>query len=158
MNFLEEQIRRMARLTEEQMEAVRQALSAAAELQARASEDQRRSAHLEDQMETFRRDAIQAAHQAATQISDLDARLEEEQKDATQLQEQMNVFRAEAVDAANQATARIAQLEARLAEEQHRVGELTERIAQLEPVAACVDKFSQALGEIARFTGKAVAA
>jgi DNA repair exonuclease SbcCD ATPase subunit len=158
MTFLEEQMQKAARLSEEQLEAIRHAAASAREVESRLADEHRRSAQLVDQMEAMRMEALNAANQAAAQIGDLDARLHEELKRAAQLEDQFQAIRTEAINNANQAAARIAGLEARLADEEQKCSHLTERITQLEPIAACVDKFSQALGEIARFSNKPVAA
>ena len=158
MTLLQEQMQTLSRLAEEQLRTVHQVGLEAGEIEARLGEEQQRNIQLENQIESLREEALNAANEAASTIGTLDAHLVEEQKRSRQLEEQLHIVRAEAIEAVNQAAARIGQLEARLLEEENRSSQLAERIGQLEPIAACVDKFSQALGEIARFTNKPVAA
>jgi chromosome segregation ATPase len=158
MTLLQEQMQTLARLAQEQVRAVHQVGMEAGEIEARLTEEQQRAAQLENQIESLREEALSAANEAASTIGNLDARLVDEQKRSRQLEEQLRIVRAEAIEAVNQAAARIGQLEAKLGEEENRCIQLSERIGQLEPIAACVDKFSQALGEISRFSNKSVAA
>jgi chromosome segregation ATPase len=140
MNPLEEQILKVFRLTEEQLQSVRQAAAWAREVEARLGEEQKRSSQLEEQLQAFR----EAAGQAAARVRDLEAQLVEEQKRSSQLEEQLQAFR----EAAGQAAARVRDLEGQVAEEEKRSAQLVVRVAELEHPAACAEKLAQVLAEI----------
>jgi len=154
MNLLEEQMRKLAQLVEEQAQAIQQALASARELESRVGEEQRVTTQLQEQIEALRTKAGTSASQATAEINALQARLTEEQKRAADVEEQGRALRAEMTNTANQATARIANLEARLAEEKRKSAQLAERIAQLEPFVGYVDRLQQALTEISKLSTK----
>ncbi|HLG43801.1 MAG TPA: hypothetical protein VI337_02175 [Nitrospirales bacterium] len=81
MNPLEEQILKVFRLTEEQLQSVRQAAAWAREVEARLGEEQKRSSQLEEQLQAFR----EAAGQAAARVRDLEGRVAEEERRSAQL-------------------------------------------------------------------------
>jgi chromosome segregation ATPase len=154
MNLLEEQMRKLAQLAEEQAQAIQQALTSARELESRVGEEQRVTTQLQEQIEALRTKAGTSANQAAAEINALQARLTEEQKRAAHVEEQRRALRAEMTNTANQVTARLANLEARLAEEKRKSAQLAERIAQLEPFVGYVDRLKQALTEISKLSTK----
>jgi prophage DNA circulation protein len=154
MNLLEEQMRKLAQLAEEQAQAIQQAVLSTKELESRVGEEQRVTTELREQIEALRTKAGTSASQAAAQISALQARLTEEQRRATDGEEQGRALRADMANTANQGTARVANLEAKLAEEKRKSAQLTERIAQLEPFVAYVDRLQQAITEISKLSTK----
>jgi chromosome segregation ATPase len=154
MNPLEEQMRKLAQLAEEQAQAIRQALISAGELESRVGEEQRGATQLQEQIEALRTKADASASQATAQIGELQVLLTEERKRATDIEEQGRALRAEITNTANQSTARVANLEARLAEEKRKSAQLAERIAQLEHFVGYIDRLQQALTEISKLSTK----
>ena len=114
------------RITEDQLEKVRDVAAWAKDVETRLSEEQKRASELEEQNSAFRETALSAA----ARIPQLEIKLAEEQKRSATLSE------------------RIAELEQQLEEEQKRSATLLQRTAETEHAASCAQKLAEILEEI----------
>jgi len=161
------------RITEDQLEKVRDVASWARDVEARLSEEQKQSSELREQNTAFRETAVSAA----ARIHELETKLAEEQKQSAVLLQRIAEIEP-AVSAARQLEIKLAEeqkqaavllqriaeiepavstahhLEIKLAEEQKRSAVLLERIAEIEPAAARAEKLADIIEEIVKLGPK----
>ncbi|OLB58674.1 MAG: hypothetical protein AUH96_15215 [Nitrospirae bacterium 13_2_20CM_2_61_4] len=130
------------RITEDQLEKVRDVASWAKDVETRLSEEQKQSSELREQNTAFRETAVSAA----ARIQELETNLAEEKKQSAVLAQRI----AEIEPAASSAP----QLEIKLAEEQKRSAVLLERLAEIEPAAARAEKLADIIEEIVKLGPK----
>ena len=130
------------RITEDQLEKVRDVASWAKDVETRLSEEQKQSSELREQNTAFRETAVSAA----ARIQELETKLAEEQKQSAVLLQRI----AEIEPAVSSAR----ELEIKLAEEQKRSVVLLERIAEIEPAAASAEKLADIIEEIVKLGPK----
>ena len=130
------------RITEDQLEKVRDVATWAKDVEARLNEEQKRSSELGEQNAAIRETALSAA----ARIQELEIKLADEQKQSAVLLQRI----AEIEPAVSSAQ----QLEIKLAEEQKRSVLLLERIAEIEPAAARAEKLADLIEEIVKLGPK----
>ncbi|MEP6601715.1 MAG: response regulator [Nitrospirota bacterium] len=130
------------RITEDQLEKVRDVAIWAKDVETRLNEEQKRSSELGEQNAAFRETALSAA----ACIQQLEIKLAEEQKQSAVLVQRI----AELEPAASS----VSQLKINLAEEQKRSAVLLERIAEIEPAAARAEKLADIIEEIVKLGPK----
>lgn len=161
------------RITEDQLEKVRDVASWAKDVETRLSEEQKQSSDLREQNTAFRETALSAA----ARIQELEIDLAEEQKQSAVLVQRIAEIEP-AVSSARQLEIKLAEeqkqsamllqriaeiepavssahyLEIKLAEEQKRSAVLLERIAEIEPAAARAEKLADIIEEIVKLGPK----
>ena len=130
------------RITEDQLEKVRDVATWAKDVESRLTEEQKRSSELGEQNVAFRETALSAA----ARIQELEIKLADQQKQSAVLLQRI----AEIEPAVSSAQ----QLESKLAEEQKRSALLLERIAEIEPAAARAEKLADLIEEIVKLGPK----
>ena len=132
----------MFRITEDQLEKVRDVAAWARDVETRLSAEQKRSSELTDQNAASRQTALSAA----ARIEQLELDLAAEQKRSAMLLQQ--IAEIEPVAASAQ------QLKIKLVEEEERSAVLSQRIAEIEPAAACAEKMADIIEEIVKLGPK----
>lgn len=130
------------RITDDQLEKVRDVATWAKEVEARLDEEQKRSSELGEQNAAFRETALSAV----ARIQELESKLADEQKQSAMLLQRI----AEIEPAVFSAQ----QLEIKLAEELKQSSVLRERIAEIEPAAARAEKLADIIEEIVKLGPK----
>ncbi len=130
------------RITDDQLEKVRDVATWAKDVEARLNEEQKRSSELGEQNAAFRETALSAA----ARIQELESKLADEQKLSAMLLQRI----AEIEPAVSSAQ----QLEIKLAEELKQSAALRERIAEIEPAAARAEKLADIIEEIVKLGPK----
>ena len=130
------------RITEDQLEKVRDVAAWARDVETRLSAEQKRSSELTDQNAASRQTALSAA----ARIEQLELDLAAEQKRSAMLLQQ--IAEIEPVAASAQ------QLKIKLVEEEERSAVLSQRIAEIEPAAACAEKMADIIEEIVKLGPK----
>ena len=116
---------RVFRITEEQLEKVREAATWAREVETRLAEEQKRANELEQQNEAFRETAMLAA----ARIQELENKLAEEEQ-------------------------RLAHLTQRIGDEEQRAASLAQRVAETEHAATLAQRLAELFAEISRLGSK----
>ena len=130
------------RITDDQIEKVRDVATWAKDVEARLNEEQKRSSELGEQNAAFRETALSAA----ARIQELESKLADEQKQSAMLLQRIADIEP-AVSSAQQ-------LEIKLAEELRQSAVLRERIAEIEPAAARAEKLADIIEEIVKLGPK----
>jgi DNA-binding response OmpR family regulator len=130
------------RITEDQLEKVRDVASWAKDVETRLTEEQKQSSELREQNTALRETALSAA----ARIQELETDLAEQQKQSAVLLQRIAEIEP-AVSSAHH-------LEIKLAEEQKRSAVLLERIAEIEPAAARAEKLADIIEEIVKLGPK----
>jgi DNA-binding response OmpR family regulator len=130
------------RITEDQLEKVRDVASWAKDVETRLSEEQKQSSELREQNTAFRETAVSAA----ARIQELETNLAEEQKQSAVLLQRIAEIEP--------AVSSVHHLEIKLAEEQKRSAVLLERLAEIEPAAARAEKLADIIEEIVKLGPK----
>jgi DNA-binding response OmpR family regulator len=130
------------RITEDQLEKVRDVASWARDVEARLSEEQKQSSELREQNTAFRETALSVA----ARIHELETNLAEEQKQSAVLVQRIAELEP--------AVSSVHHLEIKLAEEQKQSAVLLERLAEIEPAAARAEKLADIIEEIVKLGPK----
>jgi DNA-binding response OmpR family regulator len=149
------------RITEDQLEKVREVATWAKDVETRLGEEHQRVVELEKQNSVFRETTstaearIGALEAALTQAEERLVVLHEQIREAAQavageLEAQTSALR----DTAASSAARVGEIEGKLADEQKRSAMLEQRIAETEHAASCAQKLAEIFAEIGRLGPK----
>ena len=161
------------RITEDQLEKVRDVASWAKDVETRLSEEQKQSSELREQNTAFRETAVSAA----ARIQELETQLAEEKKQSAVLvqriaeiepavasahhleiklaeEQKQSAVLVQRIAEIEPAVASAHHLEIKLAEEQKRSAVLVERLAEIEPAAVRAEKLADIIEEIVKLGPK----
>jgi CheY-like chemotaxis protein len=149
------------RITEDQLEKVREVATWAKDVETRLGEEHQRVVELEQQNSTFR----ETSSSAVARIGALEAALREAEERLVMLQEQTREAAQAAAGAleaqtsalretAASSAAHAGEIEGKLADEQKRSAMLEQRIAETEHAASCAQKLAEIFAEIGRLGPK----
>ena len=135
------------RITEEQLQTVRQAAAWAKETEAKFAEEQQRTARLEEQVQRLQREIEELRHtaeEAGAHAHELEVRLAAERQRVEELQ----VIMATVSQNGQPSTEAMRELQSRLSEEEQRSAQLVKQLAEKEHAASCAERLAQAFAEI----------
>jgi chromosome segregation ATPase len=149
------------RITEDQLEKVREVATWAKDVETRLGEEHQRVVELEQQNSMFR----ETTSSAETRTGALEAALAKAEERLVVLQEQIREAAQAAAgeleaqtsalrETAASSAARVGEVEGKLADEQKRSAMLEQRIAETEHAASCAQKLADIFAEIGRLGPK----
>ncbi len=152
---------RVFRITEDQLEKVREVATWAKDVETRLGEEHQRVVALEEQNAMFRK----TSSTAVSRIEALEAALQEADERLVTLQDQLREAAQAAAgeleaqtsalrESATSSAARIGEIEGKFADEQKRSVLLEQRIAETEHAASCAQKLADIFAEIGRLGPK----